>query len=150
MSWLSECCECTNVSNIAFEENGKSAVFRNTARLCHVKTQIDNCLITKGVRADGMLSKPGVGDVIVELKGKDINHAAEQVLKTAEFCTRSKMRCGKLAGLIVGSEFPRTNTVVQKAKEKFARSYGGPLHVVTKNGHFEIDHVLSFKGPFKK
>lgn len=98
--------------------------------------------------ADFVVSKIGVGDIVVELKGKDVAHGIEQVTATAQlYADNNLYTTGKIAALIVAKSCPSFNSTVRKGKEQFARRFKGPLHVVTKNDTFVFERVLDFKGP---
>lgn len=147
---LEKCRQKTTDSNIKCEEKGKKAIFRNPERREYYKTQVDGCLIKDEVASDWVVSRPQIGDVIVELKGKDVDHAVTQIQATAKYWTEKALLEGKLAGLVVATQYPRIDTKIQRAATALARSFNAPLHVVTKNYEFEIENVLSFKGPHSK
>lgn len=144
---LSKCQRSTTDSRIKVEEKGKKAVFLNDSRETYLKTQHDQCLVSHALASDWVISKDSVGDVIVELKGKDIDHATEQVLSTAQHWVSNELTHGHLAGLIVGTQYPRFDTKVRRGKENFTKRFRGPLHVVTRNCEFQFERVLSFQGP---
>lgn len=146
------CTVDTQVSKIKLDDRGctRKAIFLNQAKKKYTKTRIDGCLIKHKTAADWLISQEESGQVIVELKGKDVDHATDQILETADFIKKSKLLAPKIAGLIVSTEYPAINTKVQRAQVKFATTFKGPLHVVTKNYEFLLENVLSFKGPFKK
>ncbi|MCW3640473.1 hypothetical protein [Burkholderia cenocepacia] len=98
--------------------------------------------------ADFVVSKVAVGDIVVELKGKDVAHGIDQVLATAQlYLNNDLLTTGKMAALIVAKSCPSFNSAVRKGKEEFAKRFKGPLHVVTKNDTFVFERVLDFKGP---
>jgi hypothetical protein len=136
-------CLCKD-SKIKVEENGRQAVFLNKVREPYIRTKVDGCLLHNTIASDWVVSKYKCGDVIVELKGADVNHAVEQVVATAEYWELHELRNGKLAGLIVCSKYPRFDTKVQRAQQKFATKYKAPLHVVTKNSEYMFADVFTF------
>ena len=97
----------------------------------------------------GSFLKNSTGDVVIELKGKNVEHAVMQVFATAQYWTNNGFVSGKLAGLIVCKRYPRASPSIQRAQDKFSKSFRGPLHIVTKNYEFKFKNVLSFKGPHK-
>ncbi len=144
---ITKCRKQTDVSKIKFEERGRKAIFVNPDRRSHFRTKIDGCLISDGLAADWILTRTDVGDVIIELKGTDVNHAAAQIMHTAAMW-HGKLCCRKtLAGLIVCRQYPRIDTTIQKAKLRFKKKHGGPLHVVAKNREYVLESVLRFDGP---
>lgn len=144
---LDKCRSATTVSKIKVEELGRKATFQNGPRETFWSTQVDGCLVVNSVAADYVVSKEGVGDVVVELKGKDVRHGTEQIFATASLWTTSKFRMGGIAGLIVARQYPRVSSQVQRAQQRFSRVFRGPLHVVTSNREYEFTRVLSYDGP---
>jgi hypothetical protein len=114
-----DCIQSVCDSKPKVEENGRKAVFLNPERVPVKKVRVDGCLITGNTpRADYIVSKPGVVDVIVELKGKDIFHAKDQILATLPFWKVHPPFSGKIAGLIVCSKSPMSASDLQVMKAK--------------------------------
>lgn len=130
-------------------EHGRKVVVRNPGNEKYKRSQVDGCLVNNMTAADWVISKISVGDVIIELKGKDVNHAVDQVKKTIDYWVSNKMVNGRISSLIVCSEYPRFDTRIQRARDFLAKKYSAPLHVVTKNMEFEFDALLSMRGPLK-
>jgi hypothetical protein len=134
-------------SRIKIEERRRKAIVLNCNRDQFVLTQVDGCVIKNRIAADWIVTKHDIGDVVVELKGKDVEHGVKQVYATAKYWTINELRVGAIAGLIVCNQYPRASTQVQRAKQAFAREFRGPLHVVSRNCEYRIEHLFSFKGP---
>jgi hypothetical protein len=101
------------------EENGRKAIFLNPERAKIKKVRIDGCLIVgSGLRADYIVSKPNVIDVIVELKGADVYHAIDQIIATLPFWRSYPPFSDKIAGLIVCSRSPMSASDLQVMKAK--------------------------------
>lgn len=130
---LANCQESTTVSRIKVEENKKWVIFLNLSNEPYLKTRHDGCVVKQQVGCDWVVSKANTGDVFIELKGKDIKHATEQVLATVEYWKQNGFTNGRLAGLIVGNQYPRIDTQIQKAMQTFARKYKGVLKVYSHN-----------------
>jgi hypothetical protein len=144
------CCTETRVSRIKVEQFGRKAVFINDQNTVHQSIQVDGCVIQNEKAADYVVSRAAFGDVIVELKGKDVEEAVKQVEATAKHWIANGYCTGKIAALIVSTQFPKANTSVRRAQERFAKAYKSPLHVVTKNYEGRMEAVFSFKGPHKE
>lgn len=144
---LEDCRVFTKVPKVSVREGKRSAVFLNLERERYAVTRVDGCLLQQEVAADWAISKEEVGDIVIELKGRDVHHAVKQVHATAVHWHEEKYQTGKIAGLIVACQYPRSSTAVQKAQDAFAKRFKGPLHVVTKNYEFIFEKVLEFKGP---
>jgi len=125
----------------------RHAVFLNPERKEHIKRRMDGGYMENSTAADWMLSKPGSGDVFLELKGGDVMHAIEQVRATADFAVKNELVCGSLAALILCTEHPGFNTKMQRMMQEFSARYKGPVHARNRGGEFVFEHVLSFNGP---
>lgn len=141
---LAECTEETTVSNVKVEEMGKKAVFLNPDNSLHRKIRIDGCLVLQGERAD-WAEKDQVGVVIVELKGRDVEKAADQVLASATYWRDQLKQTLPMSGLIVGSQYPRASASMQKKQASFARAFKGPLRVINKEARLRLEEALAFK-----
>jgi len=65
---------------------GKSAILLNSGRAQVRRIHMDGCFAPAGTRAaDFVVSMPTAVDVIVELKGKNVDHAVEQIDSTWAF-----------------------------------------------------------------
>ena len=122
---LASCTETKTDSKIKVEGHTRKAVFGNSER-SEIKTVEVDCWLASetGPKADHVVSKPGVVDVVVELKGKNIEHALEQVLAT---CTRWKdvpPFSKKLGALIVFSRSPERSATIDNWKKRFLKTYG--------------------------
>jgi hypothetical protein len=134
-------------SKIKLRENGRQAVFLNPERTAYFVIHVDGELIKNAVACDYVLAKNGTGEVCVELKGTDVDHAVEQVYATALHWQENGWRFGKIAALIVCTKKPVFDTKVARFATLFAKKFKGPLHVIPKNTEFLFERVLAFDGP---
>jgi hypothetical protein len=114
----------------------RRAILLNPDRLQVRRIHMDHCLAPAGtVAADFVVSKPDLVDVIVELKGKNVDHAVDQIESTWAFWGRhAEHETGRLIGAwIMCSEYPRGSLKVARYRERF-RARGGILLVSTHNG----------------
>lgn len=137
-----ECVETVCHSNILVQERGRKANFKNSARHSHHKVKVDGCLIKEGLRSDWIVTKVGVGSVVVELKGKDIDHACKQVMATISHANCQPWLEEKRGILIVCSRYPSFDTSVAKAKVN-ARKRGIRLSVVCDKSDNEFENMLT-------
>jgi hypothetical protein len=142
-----ECQDQLSDSMIKVEELKRKAVFVNHKRESFVRTRVDKCVIVNDTAADFVVTKCGVGDIIVELKESGIEHGVKQIIETATMWVNGGHACGKLAGLIIGHQRPAAAPTVQRAQNAFNKKFRGPLHIVNRNTEFNFEKVLSFKGP---
>jgi hypothetical protein len=114
---------------------------RTAILLNHDKTQVrrirvDGCLAPAGtVSADWVASKPKVVDVVVELKGRNVDHAVDQIEATWRFWRGHVEHDDDqdIGAWILCSEYPRASTKVARYRESF-RARGSILIISTHNG----------------
>jgi hypothetical protein len=123
MSCSNECVEDINHPKVLVGEKGRKAVFLNSERAQYLRIHVDGCLIkddsTK--KSDFIVTKKGVGSVVVELKGKDLRTARQQLFATLDHekccCWLEKRK----AMLIVCSRVPAFTTSDANFKEECRR-----------------------------
>ena len=134
-----DCIQTVCDSKPKVEENGRKAVFLNPQRVPIKKVRVDGCLIVSDIlKADYIVSKPGAVDVIVELKGKDISHARDQIVATLPLWKAHPPFSEKIAGLIICSKSPMSSSDLQLMKAK-ARIRHRLLLIVDESGKKEYD-----------
>jgi hypothetical protein len=137
-SSLDECTKTIQDSKPKVEENGRKAVFLNPKREQVKIVHVDGCLIKGSARrADYIVSKPKIVDVIVELKGKGIYHARDQIMATLPLWRSQPPFSSQIAALIVCSKSPASASELQVMKAK-ARKHGIVL-IVEESGRREYD-----------
>jgi hypothetical protein len=143
---IEDCCRAkTSDPIIVFGEKGRFARFDNTAREQHTKYAVDGCIVKNQTAADFAVTLDGVGLVIVELKGKDVERGTQQVMESAELlCQHDKhLHGGRVAGLIVARRLPcGASTTLQKQQEKFRRRFRGRLTFSCGEKTHEIRRLL--------
>ncbi|WP_186258662.1 hypothetical protein [Burkholderia gladioli] len=140
-----DCVRSTRVSKIKISEKRAKAVILNPNNDEYDVTRFDGCVVNNEVAADFLVSKTKVGDLIVELKGKNVKHAVEQIIATATFLRKNSMSEGRLGALIVCNEFPKANTMVQLLKLELKNKFDCPLRVSTENPEVEFLPLLGKK-----
>jgi hypothetical protein len=120
------------------EQHRRRVVIRNDKRLQVRKVRIDGCVITDGPRCDFLvLVADRPDEVYIELKGRDIAHAVEQLEATIAQVSADKARVAKIC-YVACSHVPKMQTAIQRHATRFARHYNARLHV--KSNY--IEHVL--------
>jgi hypothetical protein len=118
-SALENCTEELTHPRITVKANGRSATFLNPDRVAIKKIDLDCWLSsTADAKADYLLCKPGVVDVIIELKGKDIDRGIEQILATFERWKTIPTCAAKIGGLIVFTRSPERSTTLDNLKAR--------------------------------
>ncbi|MER1491500.1 hypothetical protein [Enterobacter cloacae] len=101
---------------IKVKENTSTFEMQNQNRRKIDKMKIDGCVITKGVRCDWMfIDQLSKKEIYVELKGRDVEHAYDQITQTVTQLTKTKESKN---GIIVCTKCPLTDTKSQVIKAK--------------------------------
>ncbi|RIY36894.1 hypothetical protein CKY20_05035 [Capnocytophaga canis] len=140
-----KCCDAK--SNKVAKENGKRFEIQ-CAKNYYLKIRVDGCLIPNTDRTkcdylfirnypsktNKMETEKETEFYFVELKGKNIDEAFEQIENTIKhiktqipFLTKEK-----ILGFIVSSKVPKGGTDTTKLRQKFAKKYGRNLHIQNK------------------
>jgi hypothetical protein len=133
-----DCIEKIRDSKVKASDPGtaRSAILLNPERIQVRRIRMDGCLApARQVSADWVISTPQLVDVIIELKGKNVDHAVDQIQATLIFwSTHQEHSTGQSIGAwIVCSEYPRASTKVARYRESI-RSRGSILLFSTRNG----------------
>lgn len=146
MTKLGECVVQVSHSNVTVGDRGSKyrANFPNPEKVPFQKAQVDGCLVKSGKRADWIVTKVGVGSVVVELKGKDVAHACEQLFTTLSHDDCQQWLEQKRALLIVCSRVPSFDGTIAKAQVR-ARKAGVRLHASCGGGDFFVEKLLGRK-----
>jgi hypothetical protein len=122
---LQACTEELNDSKITVKRDGRRATFDNADRATIKRIDVDCWIPSTGtVKADYVVSKPGVVDIIVELKGKDIAHAVEQIVTTLSKWKNAPPFSRKIGGLIVFTRCPMRSADTGDMKKRLLRQHG--------------------------
>src|SRR5437868_6813688 len=125
-----QCIEETSVSKVTVAEKGKSATILNSQHQVFRRVRVDGCVVTDGscLAADWVIERDRLA-VVIELKGRSVEHAAKQIAETSSLW-RAEQRFDRICGLIVARQYPRASASIQLKQQQYARRFGGPLHVV--------------------
>lgn len=114
---------------LVMEENGRKFRVINGSGSNLIHYQIDGCVQVAGKKCDkGLAIEEANTLYLVELKGKDLRSAAEQILATLELCA-SKLNNAAVQGRIILSRVQRPDlrsTSVMRL-ERTLRNHGGKL-----------------------
>lgn len=120
---------------LVVKERKSKCIFSNPNRHTLTKVIVDGCQITDGVKCDYLILDHCRNEYFVELKGKDLPHAVEQLEATIQQLS-DKNSIVKKQAIIVSSRNPSNDTSVQRAKKEFKKKYNTEL--IAKNIHAEI------------
>jgi len=135
---FNECRKNTNQKIISVSENKRNFTIINTKQLRINIIRVDGCLIVDNStkRCDYLFELEAMNEVLyVELKGKNIVKAYEQLTATIKAC--SDEHNGLLRkGFIVASRVPRSGPQIQILKKQMSKTLAVQLYVST-NKHTE-------------
>ena len=122
---------CCSKSKVA-SENGKR--FEIISNEDFVKIRIDNCLISSQQvqKCDfGFVRHSSYEFYFVELKGKDVKIALNQLISTINIFESNfvKISKDKRYGFIISSRNPLSSTETNNLKQAFAKKYGRLLEI---------------------
>ena len=134
------CNECDNRAIFARKENKRSFRVKNSSKRYINEVRVDGCLIKSGKKCDWLyeIECQNTNEIFyVELKGKDLNHALEQILETIDYCNRvhNHNSCKKRAYIVL-SRYPKEDSSIQKKKKELNKR-GIKLKIAT-NVHEEV------------
>lgn len=120
---------------LVVKENKCKCVFSNPNQHLLTKIKVDGCQITDGIRCDYLILDHCHNEYFVELKGKDLPHAVEQLEASIQQLSAPNHTIKKKA-IIVSSRNPSNDTSVQRAKAMFKKKY--EVELIPKNIQIEI------------
>jgi hypothetical protein len=132
-----DCIETIDHPRIRIDDPGtaRSAILLNPDRTKVRRIRMDDCLAPRGaVSADWVVSMARVVDVIVELKGRNVDHAVEQIEATRIYWSKHQEHVThqSIGAWIICSEYPRASTKVARYRERL-RAAGTILLFSTRN-----------------
>lgn len=110
-------------------------------------SKADGCIYRQKIACDFVATEISSGDVFIELKGSDVDHAVRQIDATLEDWRQKGWSGRVFSGLVVCTRYPRQDTKIQRMRSRFARRYGAALHVVRHGHEFEFCRLLAMDGP---
>ena len=91
------------------------------------------------------MSRKALGVLVIEFKGKNVEHATKQIMETADFIKNVDLdiHAGKIAGLIVCRRLPAgASTDVQRQQVAFRKAYKGRLSVCCGNREHRLEDLV--------
>lgn len=139
------CTTSSTDSNVKVSDKGSTfAVFENSSRKEFLLIQFDGCVVRDAIACDWIVEKTSVARVAVELKGADIEHAAQQVEAGLEYLKANGLDNLKTGGLIVCRRYPSFDTTFQRIKQRVAKKYKAPIKVTRDARGISIESLVSF------
>ena len=136
-----EDCNSANKNKIvSVSENKRTFRINNKSLFTINKVEVDGCYISEGRKCDFLFEiiEDEVKEVFyVELKGKHIEDAIEQLEATLKACLELHKSVPRSC-YIVASRVPKASTSTQKHKKEFKRKNAVLLYIDTKQKELTI------------
>jgi hypothetical protein len=130
-------CETTvTQSRVSLSERRSKITFLNPEQRSVRRVQVDGCAITDGMRCDYLLIDHTGHEHYVELKGSDVSHALDQIMRSIEQLS-VEARTHPKSSYVSSTRCPLFSTDIQCHKLKFKRFYNSSLQI--RNGAYEVD-----------
>lgn len=114
MSTFDRCTHSNSKPLIVVKEKQRVACFRNEQREAYRLTRFDGCVECAGRKADFVLTHADQRQVLIELKGRHVEEAREQLVNTFDHMRSVGCASGRPAALIVCSKVPLGVSAVQR------------------------------------
>lgn len=125
---------------LTLEKNKRKCVFINPDKHILKKITVDGCQIIDNAKCDYLVIDHLQNEYFVELKGKDLPHAVEQLEESIKQLSNTNINSKKFA-LIVASRHPSNDTTIQRAKAVFKKKY--KIDLISKNTLMKVEITSS-------
>ena len=132
MNYKKECVERSTNKKIVCEEHKRKIVFINNNKRVVEKIQVDGCQITDGIRCDCLVNFGKIQNFI-ELKGKNIKHAIEQLKRSIKILGQKD---NQIMCYIISSRSPVSSAEILNLKLSLKREFKADLKI--KNDKIEV------------
>jgi hypothetical protein len=100
------CTQSKSFKLIVVSERGKTAVFENLKFETYEVTKVDGCVKCDGAKVDFSVADCTGRRVLIELKGRDVEHGIEQISNTMVCMRKAGISATNVAALIVCTKVP--------------------------------------------
>lgn len=129
-----KCERMVNWSCIVLKQKQSKITFINESQNDVRVIEIDDCVITNGLRCDYLVISNLEIEHFVELKGSDVNHAVKQLARTILQVSINPNKGVKYC-FIISSRCPLLTAKIQNLKLMFKKKYNSIL--IIKNNKYE-------------
>lgn len=123
-----KCRQIVTHQRIVFEENRSKITFLNPSKQKVQKVKVDGCLPIDGIKCDFLLISEKKVEYFVELKGSDVDHAANQLCATIENISAAPKTQPKHS-FVISTRCPLTSPQIQVLQKKFKREYNSTFRI---------------------
>lgn len=126
-----ECCEETTARLIRLPDCGREMQAYNKGLLAVKKIRYDGCEVSNVPAVDYILRIENVVDYLFELKGKNLEHALDQIISTVERMTISGDIMDSVFAAVYCKQFPSASRGVLKRREELKKKYKVDVEIST-------------------
>jgi hypothetical protein len=138
MKRFPDCERRTTDRAIVLRENQSKISFENPQQLEICLLAVDDCAITEGIRCDYALKGEAIeAEFYVELKGRDVKHAFEQLEATIQQISEDPQQTVKCC-FITSTRCPLSGPEIQTMQKRMKQMYNARL-IIKNRQH---THVL--------
>ena len=116
----------------------RKAIFENPNRLKIKEIRVDKCLEFEGVKCDYLLIRPDKVEFFVELKGKAVLHAVDQLINSINALSESPKKQEKHMR-VVCSGCPMDTASIGDLRVKMKKQYNSTFVVRTNSLEEDLD-----------
>ena len=99
----------------------------------------DGCEVSGVEAADYLVRIPSVSDHIIELKGRNIEHALDQISSTIERLRVANELMSEIFGAVSCKQVPKSGCAILKKRESIKRKYGVDVAISSSKIHYCIE-----------
>jgi len=123
---MDNCTEIVKHPTIVLCENKRKMIFLNPNRNQVKKIIVDGCAIIEGKKCDFLVHDKDEYEFFIELKGKNIKRACEQLEASILQLSRSP-KVNEKHSIVISSACPLITPTIQKLKKYFKKQFNSNL-----------------------
>jgi len=131
-----KCTTTTNGPVVVCEERGRKMIFRNRARSNVQKIRVDGCVLCQTKACDFLVIGGSSEEHFIELKGRNVEHALEQLAATIPILRKSSDTT--VYAWVISSESPSTQSRFQIQKVRFIKALRAKLTIRTNQATHDL------------
>lgn len=134
--------DCTSIHTdqaIRLPDCGKVLVLKNPARRKVSRIRFDGCVLKNATAADYVIGIELGLDLIVELKGKNVEHAIDQIENSATHLKHVKSNISPKLGVIYCKQVPAGSSSINKKRESLFKKHGIRLKISSSKSSYCVE-----------
>lgn len=131
--------QCTTVLSdpaIRLPDCGKVVVLSNPSREKVHRVRFDGCVVQNQKAVDYLVSVGNERSLLVELKGRDVEHAIDQISESAHYLKQNYAHYQPDLGLIFCKQVPSGSSTINRKRERLYKDHGIDLRISSSKSKF--------------